>query len=1156
MADHHVRQRVVANELYKLEQGKYIEQSTYKHILNAHKRYYADLERSQQKSKVGPEQITGKPEEPKEQEPMQQTRIQEMPGQVEAKQNKPKPKKVKRTLSSREVRERNITWSLILGVILLLIGGLVLATSTWDVMGAFAKTGMIALVSLLFFGLAYFTRVVLKIGKTAFAFHILGALFLPIVILSAGYFELFGHYFSFSGEGRYLFGAVGSLIILPIYLLLSVRLSSRLFVWFSYVALTVFAGFAIASLKMPVDGFYLGIMLFNGALIIGSHYLNKHQRFKRFTNEFVVYIQLNLILSTLLMLFFYNHELVYGYNLILTAILYFFMIFVTNHRGYHFVFSAMLVYGAYQLIEFSPLDEVGAVIYAFLGFVFLVLPKYLESVEALQKAFRITSAVVSFLAFLYISFEGILLRMNDPSVVLLIAYIAIAANFIFLTNQVKRTLFAYLSAVFMMSALFETVLIIRDIFGFDLLAMPVFIAGLFLYIVFGCYMNAGFLNRIEASSRDTGALVMLVTLVLGYFFVPPWQLGTMFLLLAMAALAMARFEKRIILTGAAFAAWIHALAMGFAATAFLSDGEAAYLDALDAENYVLAGVIVLLEAMLWKKRKRHDFHNGAFFVAQGFYFYGLLVTYGFEFDDTMRTLVVLGGVGMAYLVYRKTNWPAVPYVISGLSLLFYFTALFAIHGELDVNSDLFQSLQFIFGALLLLGTGVIIGKRDNWLMKSFLLIGHVYLPLSLLFAILFSGDQSFWAFLISAFVYIMSVWKAKAGELGTLFLYLFFTTFWATVSLGFVLLELEEFSHYAFLITSGVIGAAWVVTGSAWERKIAYYAVPFSTIGITAFLYVQPFAILPFILMISYTAGLLYVMHKEKWDLFNVAPLILLFIGVIQYSTVQFAFDNAVQMGITIFAVLLTTAGILLYQLIMQSPSDKQELPIVDWYTIVGILAMCSLYIVATDALWTKLLPGLLLFGSLLLQRKRIPLASSKWVVFIACVFLLQPYYTVLGNVVLPDLMEREVYVLPWVALVILLTKLDGNEHKSAVKYTEWAVLVVVALLLVQDGMASSTIYDALIIGVLSLVSILGGIAFQLKSYFFVGAGVLLLNVLLQTRPYWGKLPWWVYLLIAGSILITVASYNEWHKQKTADGKETLLTVFRKKVVEKITKWD
>src|SRR5690606_13798323 len=119
-----------------------------------------------------------------------------------------------------------------------------------------------------------------------------------------------------------------------------------------------------------------------------------------------------------------------------------------------------------------------------------------------------------------------------------------------------------------------------------------------------------------------------------------------------------------------------------------------------------------------------------------------------------------------------------------------------------------------------------------------------------------------------------------------------------------------------------------------------------------------------------------------------------------------------------------------------------------------------------------------------------------------------------------------------------------------------WAVLVIVALILVQDGLASNTIYDALIIGVLSLASLIAGMAFQMKSFFFVGTGVLLFNVFMQTRPYWGKLPWWGYLVIVGSILIANESYNEWQKQKTSERKDTIVSKFKKNVVNRMKAWD
>ncbi len=106
----------------------------------------------------------------------------------ETKEKQPKPKK-----SSEQIRERNITWLLSMGVVFLLFSGLVVATTTWDQMGALMKVLTLLGVSLFFLGLSIISDKFLKIDKTAFAFLTLGSLLLPIGILAIGYFGLLGY---------------------------------------------------------------------------------------------------------------------------------------------------------------------------------------------------------------------------------------------------------------------------------------------------------------------------------------------------------------------------------------------------------------------------------------------------------------------------------------------------------------------------------------------------------------------------------------------------------------------------------------------------------------------------------------------------------------------------------------------------------------------------------------------------------------------------------------------------------------------------------------------------------------------------------------------------------------------------------------------------
>lgn len=96
----------------------------------------------------------------------------------------------------------------------------------------------------------------------------------------------------------------------------------------------------------------------------------------------------------------------------------------------------------------------------------------------------------------------------------------------------------------------------------------------------------------------------------------------MFLLLAVIALFMDLFEKRAIFTETAIASWIHALVIGLAVIAYftsdIGDELVYYATPVEAENWVLAGIIVLLVSMLWKKLIERLFPIIRFMLPRGF----------------------------------------------------------------------------------------------------------------------------------------------------------------------------------------------------------------------------------------------------------------------------------------------------------------------------------------------------------------------------------------------------------------------------------------------------------------------------------------------------------------------------------------------------------
>ena len=192
------RRRIFRNELYKLREEGYLTNEIVDTVAKAHHQYQLDLLNEEGELNLKP-----KPDS------LQSSLLPA---------SSPKPAKLKKTRSPEEVRERNITWSLNIGVIFLLIGGLFVATSNWESMTNFMKSGSIAIVSLLFYVMALISKRVLHIDKTAFAFTVLGSLFLPIFILSLGWFGLLGSYLSIAGGGRYVLGMLGSILSLFVYI--------------------------------------------------------------------------------------------------------------------------------------------------------------------------------------------------------------------------------------------------------------------------------------------------------------------------------------------------------------------------------------------------------------------------------------------------------------------------------------------------------------------------------------------------------------------------------------------------------------------------------------------------------------------------------------------------------------------------------------------------------------------------------------------------------------------------------------------------------------------------------------------------------------------------------------------------------------------------
>ena len=110
----------------------------------------------------------------------------------------------------------------------------------------------------------------------------------------------------------------------------------------------------------------------------------------------------------------------------------------------------------------------------------------------------------------------------------------------------------------------------------------------------------------------------------------------------------------------------------------------------------------------------------------------------------------------------------------------------------------------------------------------------------------------------------------------------------------------------------------------------------------------------------------------------------------------------------------------------------------------------------------------------------------------------------------------------------ITRTILKKYEEKN---YKTWEYLSYILI-----NYLSLTNYTSQMDGILYvfLLTIIVIISYTLKlgPIFIISIIAILINVLLLTRLFWLSIPWWIYILIIGSILISFAIYNELNDKK------------------------
>ncbi len=1031
---------------------------------------------------------------------------------------KKEPVKQKKKYTAEQLRERNIGVMLYLGVALLLIGGLVVATSNWDSMAGWMKAVSIFFVSILFFGVALLSKKIIKIDHTAFAFFLLGSLFLPIGFVSISFFQLAGDYLSMYGEGRYLLGVIAGCVLFPVYVALAFYLKSRLYKVLTIGTVTGTVAFLLAFLPLSQDGFFLLLIVYQ---FITVYVLLKHHHLKwiqYFHEELTPIVQVQLILTALFMTFLFDNSVVNGFYYLVISALFMMTVALTKRKHDHFLITIAISFGLYRIFTYPFLEDLLPIAFACFSIILLSFVFILKGKMEWGRVWEFTSFIIALLTFLVtIIFYGELFL--DGSMYLVFAYLLLAVEFLLLSKRLAYTLIRYLPVFFLNLALWNIAALLQLINDVDSIFLVSYGINIVLLFILGIYNKGHFLQIIRRPSALYSVCWMAILAFLAtVIFIGKWYIPFM-----IGGLTLSLFAGKNLVTNKTYKQFLSYVIPITVFGVYFTAAEAIRI--LQEQGLPLsiavASILTILSGSLYERMDKKMGRIG-YFLGQIMYGFGLLFIFEtFYMNKWVTTGLFLLSILVFYDLYRKIKHILVSWLISLVSLISYFALV----------DSIWSSGSFLFETLMKYGwIGLFViafGLKNTPFRLPFLTISHMYIIGSIVIDRLFIGNDSFLPFIFSFIAYSISVYLVanKYGKMvfrygSYLSSYLFFATI---ISIDFA--GGNSYS-LAFLILSIVLFIGYFVVKE--KAELIYFFLPFSIIGIIFWLFATPFTVVTYFVILIYLAVVLIMIHREKLHLFSLAGVVLLLINneILMYAKNFISFDR--YLFSSVWAVLFLFLSTTIYSSIFKWKDRGEKW--IDFYLFGSIISTLSLYLMDTIFKMDIVIPGLILFFLILIQIKRVG-KEIQWIPKLASLFLLLlPYYSFLTIISIQKYIVTELVVLPWIVIMIGTKKIIKNQ-KETLGYLEWGVVSIIALILAIDGYLSHTIYDAIILGGLAVISILSGFYFRYKSYFFVGIGVLVLNVLLQTRPYWGNFPWWVYLLIAGSILIMIASIYEMQKQ-------------------------
>ncbi|MEC0275154.1 hypothetical protein [Peribacillus frigoritolerans] len=855
------------------------------------------------------------------------------------KREKPvKPAKPKKT--PEQIRERNISVILLTGVILLLFGGLILATTSWGNLNAVLKVFFVGMVSVIFAGMAFIASK-LKIKQTAFAFLTLAGLFIPITILSASYYRIFGEYLSLNGDGRGLLGFLGGLLCLAIYCKIADYFKSKIFIFISLFTFGITCYFGLAFVTPTIEWMFLAIGILNLILVWNMEQLKNQKALTLFKPFIFQFIQFKLIVEAFVILTLFSSNLVYSLTLMVFSVLFLIFSVKFQKKYYEMAFSAVFTYGYIHLVYNSFISEYMIIAFALVPIIFTMLSKYLAKSKRtkLSKNFMITSLIESGIVFLYSN----AMVYQDNYAQIFIALMLVSAQLAYVSLQSGNSSFTY-----------PAVVVFDLAFLYLFFALPVSfstILNLLFVVQVIQYLGVYLYNRHPRYSLFKKSILLISPMIM--LVILSSKLSEMAWLAVSAELAMIsglffityiKDESKHMKENAIYGFPITFVLSLVAFYPYLTESLEWVRSNIPLSVYLMGVSLISIGAAYTLKKGYLTFFPVFAYSGQILSFLSLL---SIPFDS-LNPLEASGVMaiatamnGLSVHIHRKQIfW--VPVVITSAGL---YASLYDVF---DFGSMVLKIAFVLLGPIVFFLLGEWLGKYSKNGKMYFQYTSHLanLLAIPVGYLLIIHTESSPFLYVAQLLIYILSALRAHVKWEKYVFTYLGFSTLFLQVHLFFANVGRTAFiTSICMMITAGLITVLWSVSKNNWKGIMEYYLIPFIHLGISISILETAIRDFPLnrewvwvgVMTVQFVFAW-YLLMKRNWRNYVAAPLSLAFIFYNMYVN-TLPLVMAIIILLVCMAVMVMASRRHFKGLVNQEGTEK----VIDHYRVFGLLYLCAL---------------------------------------------------------------------------------------------------------------------------------------------------------------------------------------------------------------------